>query len=251
MRRVRGCAICHDTRGPLAHGIEAPAGCLEIQFQCRDPALLRDVDEPRRRIDRAAGADRHEEVRRLDGRDRLVHAVGDFAEPDDIRAHGAGRPAGGASVGHAHIAAMGPDSAAGGAEGLEQAAMNVDHVRCAALFMQIVDILGNQRYLMPRIRTQSPERMMGRIGHCVTGVGTAHGVEIQHPGRIARISLRRCHLGQIVLRPQPVLVAKCSETGFSGNTRACENSDLHGCILCVIRLCSIIHRQGNTKGRFR
>src|SRR3546814_7132198 len=85
-------------RRPLPRLVEPVTALarLEVQLQRPRPARARLAYETRGGIDRARGADRHEQVgagkRMID----LVHPVRHLAEPDDVGAQSAGQAARGA-----------------------------------------------------------------------------------------------------------------------------------------------------------
>ena len=70
-----------------------------------------------------------------------IHVIGHFAEPHDVRSRGGGL-AGGAGIADCHHHRRGPTVIAAGAERRVQRAVHMDHPR-AALFMQVIDVLGH------------------------------------------------------------------------------------------------------------
>src|SRR3546814_6881931 len=80
--------------------------------------------------------------------------------------------------------------------------------------MQVVDILGYQQEVAGPLPLQRGQRSMRGIRHGSDQIAAARVIEAMHQRRVAQEAFRRRHVVQVILRPQPVLVAKGAEAGF-------------------------------------
>ena len=180
------------------------------------------LDEARRRVDLAGGADRDEQVAGAErGLDRL-EPERHLAEPDDVRSQAAARPAAGAGIRAGQIAPPWQNRGAGRATHLEQLAVHVDQPAAAGALVEVVDVLGHHQDLARPHPLEAREREVRGIGADRRRQQLAPPlvVEALHQPRLARERLGRRDLLEPSALPQPVGAAKARQSGFDGDPRS-------------------------------
>src|SRR5688500_13554818 len=103
----------------------------------------------------------------------------------------------------------------------------MDHIRRTSLFMQIVNILGDDHNI--KILFQLSENLVPAVGFNFTSFFPALIVEFENQRLILSPALRLGHLHYIVTFPQPSRIAKSRDTSFRTNASACENNKFFLC----------------------
>ena len=129
----------------IAHG-----RAFEIEFNRMRPGAAGLGDEAGGGVDVAGGANRGKDIRLGQMIKKCVHLIRHLAKPDDIGSRGGG-VAGGAGIARCHDHGRRPAVIAGGAERAFEGTMHVHHLSRAALFVQIIDILGDDDHLAVKL----------------------------------------------------------------------------------------------------
>ena len=177
------------------------------------------------RIDRAAGADRKEEIALAKRLVDLIHPVGYLAEPDHVRAHGARFPASGARGRKHDILAPVVAGVAGAAPNRKDLAMHVDQVCTARRFVQTIDVLGNGEDGAGVLGLESGQRLVRRVGPGSGSLRAAGVVEILYQRRVAPLALGRCHFDKIIIGPNTAFVTEGAEPRLGRKTGASEDDN--------------------------
>ena len=180
---------------------------LEVHLEGAGTERLGDLHEPRRGVDRARGADRHEQVGPDQGRLDARHLVGHLPEPDDVRSQGV-RAAPGARGPVREVAVPAEALAAPGAPRRAQLAVHVHDLAQPGPLVQVVDVLRHHQQAVAEVvleHRQGRVRRVGRHG----GEGRAAGVV----ERLDDLGLRGVRLGRRdvldpVVLPEAVGVAE-------------------------------------------
>ena len=124
--------------------------------------------------------------------------------------------------------------------------MHVDHLRRARPFVQIVDVLGDERHLMRA--GEVSQREMGGIGGGTQKVLAPGIIEIMDQRRVAGKALRCRDFFQIILRPEPADVTERAQPAFGGNARPCQYRDFHALRLFSQRMQWTMDRSAGQDG---
>ena len=113
--------------------------------------------------------------------------------------------------------------------------MHLQHVLRACALVKVIDVLRHHEKIPGVSGLKFREGEVRGIGLCIPAVRPPKIIELVNKARIAGKTLGRCHFLKVVLRPQPALIAKCSETAFGRDSRASENDDVQSLLLSMIR----------------
>ena len=186
-------------------------------------------------IDVAGGADGGEEGAAGQRRENFLHVIGHLAEPDDVGSGGGGL-AGGAGMAGVHFGRGVPPVAAGRTERAGEAAVHVDHLPGAALFMQRIDILGDEGDCSRIVALKTGDGAVRGIRGHGGGLLTARVVEGMDEGGVAGEALGGGDLLDPAIFPEATGAAKGAHAAFGRDPGPGENDDmLHPCASCVLR----------------
>jgi len=94
-------------------------------------------------------------------------------------------------------------------------------------FMQIIDILGNDQNLTGIQGRKLCKRHMRRIWRRPKAIRASRIVKAMHQIRITRKPVRGRHILKVILRPQPVGIAKRAKPAFRRNACAGQDDNIH------------------------
>lgn len=103
--------------------------------------------------------------------------------------------------------------------------MHMNDLPAACPLMQVIDILGDDQNLTRKHPFKTRQSVMCSIGFGIQSVGPARIIEIMNQLGIGGKSLRGGDLGQIIARPEPVLVAEGAKPRFSRDPCPRQNND--------------------------
>ena len=195
---------------------------LEIEFHASCTPGAGETGKASRRVHRATGSARCEDVRRSNRDLDFVHAIRHFPEPDHVRPKPSAPAPPALSTG-LPSRFLPPAMSAGAASGGPDLAVHVDDPLRAGLLVEVVDVLGYE-YQMPVPFSLEPrERKMGRVRPGVPVSCKPLAVEFQYPKGVSVKCLRRRDILDPDLTPDPALVSECAQPGLGGN--ACPRQD--------------------------
>ena len=182
------------------------------------------LDEARRGVDRARGADRDEQVGPRQRPIDHVHGVGHLTEEHDVGSDRR-RAAGVAHRARRHVPLPHDPCIAGRAQRGLQLTVHVEQPLRPGLFMQIVDILGDDQQLPRPFRIEPGERAMCGVGLDRRQRRAAGVVEAVDEIRILRERLGRADVLHTVPLPQAARAAEGRKAALSRDAGAGEDDD--------------------------
>jgi len=182
------------------------------------------ADETGRWFDDARSSHRDKHGARINRPKNLIHVIGHFAEPTDVRTNPAAACAPGnlrrrfISVGV--IEGRAPASVAAA---FEKFAVHVDNAARSGLLVEVVHVLRAEKKPLSQCTFELGERDMTGIGFGVRSDTASHGVELPDEPRIAVPGVRRRDLFKAIIPPQAARAAKRGNAAFGADSRTGEN----------------------------
>jgi hypothetical protein len=204
---------------------------VEVELDAVGTDVAGSLDEAGGGIDRARGADRHEQVAGSNGFVDAVHVIGHLAEPDDVRTNLAGGAAGRAECPLPHRFRPGKASVAGQAPALLQFAMHVDEALRSGALVQVIDVLGHQQKIARPAPLQIGEGKVGGVRLDRAELGTACIVEIVHKSGIAAERFGRRNVFHPVPLPQAVRAAEGGDAAVGRDAGTGQDDDRSAVLL--------------------
>lgn len=113
--------------------------------------------------------------------------------------------------------------------------MQVYHVRTAGTLVQIIYVLGDDRYI--EIPLQVGNAQMPGIRHHIEQLLATFVIEINDQFRITCISLGSCHLLHRIFVPQSTRITECADTALGAHTGTRQYDQvLHFLLLSFIKV---------------
>ena len=112
--------------------------------------------------------------------------------------------------------------------------MQVQDVRGAGAFVQVVHVLGDHADAVPLL--QARKGLMCSIGLYALQLGPALVVEIQDEFGVADKGFGRGHVLDAVLEPQAIRTAKGGDATLGADARASQNHDMPSFHVCSMPL---------------
>lgn len=178
----------------------------------------------RRRVNHAACSNHEKQVAFLDELIELVHAKGNFAEPDDMRAE---QSSARAARQLREVFGRLPNSMANRAADFRQFAVHVVEVLAAGFSVQVVNVLSDESEVsFGKELFQAGEGMVCRIRLDELSLLSSFVVEAPDKPGVSFKTLGRGHNHHVVLLPNSSLVAEGGNAGFSADSGACQSDNL-------------------------